>query len=195
MAIDLNKYFADALLELCERKSLKSITIKSLLEYTGASKQTFYNRFRDKAELITWIYENYILNSFRSTNISVDYYHCALDYYQRIEHYHRFMKQALSIESQNCLRDFMFEYSIRFDLDWLCSHIGAEAITESVRFASRYNSAANIGMAVEWIQAGMPEPPEFLAYYTTLMKKLSVGVLLKDPETLFSGLPESCPRV
>ena len=194
MAINLNKIFADALLDISLQKSLKSVTIKMLLEYTGASKQAFYNRFRDKAELITWIYENYVLSSFRTTNISTDYYHCALDYYHRIRQNYRFMSQALSIGGQNGLRDFMLQYSIQFDLDWLKSRPGTEVLSDEIIFASRYNSMANMGMAVEWIQTGMPKPPEFIAYYTTLMKKLSVGSMVSDAEYLFDGLPDTAPK-
>ena len=52
MAIDIHRIFADALLRLCETTPLKSITVQSLLEETGVSRQAFYNRFLDKNDLI-----------------------------------------------------------------------------------------------------------------------------------------------
>lgn len=48
MAINIHNLLSDALLELCEKKPLVSITVKDLLEETGVSRQAFYNRFRDK---------------------------------------------------------------------------------------------------------------------------------------------------
>lgn len=189
MAINLHKMFADALLELCETKPLKSITVKQLLEYTGASKQAFYNRFLDRADLIIWIYTNYVLNSFSSVNLNKTYYECAVDYYKRIEKYHKFMKQACTIQGQNCLKDYMVGYSIAFDLNWLKNQRGEDTLPEEIEFASRYNSIANIGIAIEWIMEDMPKPPEFIAYQTSLMKTLSVGnQVFEDGYKHFDGL-------
>ena len=56
MAINIKQIVADALLELCRTKELKAITIKDIREKTGISRQGFYNHFRDKDDLIHWIY-------------------------------------------------------------------------------------------------------------------------------------------
>ena len=62
MAIKIKPLFADALLFLTQTKKLSAITINDLIIQTGASRQTFYNHFKDKDDLIQWIYLNYILN-------------------------------------------------------------------------------------------------------------------------------------
>ena len=54
--MDVKERLSVALLELVEKQSLESITIKQLLSYTHISRQTFYNHFLDKNNLISYIY-------------------------------------------------------------------------------------------------------------------------------------------
>ena len=56
MAIDIKEILANGLLDLCHKKDLSQITVKDLLETTGVSRQTFYNHFLDKNDLIQYIY-------------------------------------------------------------------------------------------------------------------------------------------
>ena len=57
MAINIHEIIGNALLEMCKTRPLKSITIKDILDKTGVSRQAFYNRFKDKNDLIQWVYE------------------------------------------------------------------------------------------------------------------------------------------
>ena len=52
MAIDIKEILANGLLDLCHKKDLSQVTVKDLLETTGVSRQTFYNHFLDKNDLI-----------------------------------------------------------------------------------------------------------------------------------------------
>lgn len=64
MAINIHKILSDTLLELCETKKLKSITIQEILNVSGVSRQAFYNRFKDKYDLIQWTYVHNVLCDF-----------------------------------------------------------------------------------------------------------------------------------
>lgn len=64
MAINIHKILSDTLLELCKEKKLQSITVQDILKRSGVSRQAFYNRFRDKYELIQWTYLHNILCDF-----------------------------------------------------------------------------------------------------------------------------------
>ena len=56
MAINIHEIIGNALLEMCKTRPLASITVKEILDETGVSRQAFYNRFRDKNDLIEWVY-------------------------------------------------------------------------------------------------------------------------------------------
>ena len=64
MAINIKQIVADAMLDLCRTKELKAITIKDIREKTWVSRQGFYNHFKDKDDLIHWIYYDRVLTNF-----------------------------------------------------------------------------------------------------------------------------------
>ena len=110
MAINIKALLANGLLELCEEIPLESITIRHLLDKTGVSRQTFYNHFQDKNDLIQYIYLEKIIPRYNNANTEIDFYESLLDTFKRMEKYHVFMKQACLMEDQNCLRDYIFDH-------------------------------------------------------------------------------------
>ena len=175
MAIDIKSIFADKLLDMLRERKLRDITVKDLLQSTGASKQTFYNHFCDKNDLICWIYENRILNSFQEKNLSKSYYLSCLDYTERLAANRRFMKQALEISGQNCLADYMKERSIQYDQEWQKYHSGIETLTDDMKFALTYHSCGNMDMIIRWIREGTKESPEFMARNITMVRKIGLS--------------------
>ena len=55
--INVKETFANALLELSAQKPLEKITVKEIVNQAGAGRQTFYNHFSDKYDLINWFYD------------------------------------------------------------------------------------------------------------------------------------------
>ena len=62
--MNIKKAFSNSLLVLLDKKPLSKITIADLLEDTELSRQTFYNHFLDKNDLITYVYDTLIVNEF-----------------------------------------------------------------------------------------------------------------------------------
>ena len=50
--------FADTLLELSQKKTVDKITVQQIVDESGLSLQTFYNHFKDKADLILWVHKS-----------------------------------------------------------------------------------------------------------------------------------------
>lgn len=75
MAINIKEILAEGLLKLCETTPLNTITIQQLLNQTGVSRQTFYNHFADKNDLIQYIYLSKIIPEYNyADNIEMDFY-------------------------------------------------------------------------------------------------------------------------
>ncbi|MBU3214722.1 TetR/AcrR family transcriptional regulator C-terminal domain-containing protein [Clostridium estertheticum] len=182
MAIDIHILLAEALLELCDQKSVTSITIKDLLEETGVSRQTFYNRFRDKNDLIQWTYEHKVLNIFLNNNPENTYYKNTLSYYKNIDAHRNFLKQACSSREQNCLMDFIVKFAIDYDLKWHQQHYGNKSLPKELIFASKYHSVASINAAIEWICSDNPEPAKVMAKRITNLRKISLSDVLFGPD-------------
>lgn len=180
MALNIHKILANALLDLCREKKLESITIKDILDETGVSRQTFYNRFRDKNDLIQWIYETMVLSEFHKAGETGTYYENTLAYCRALEKYRFFMRQAYQLQGQNNLRDWIFSYAVQYDYDWHCRHMGRESLPEELRFLSYYHSIASIYMEMEWICSKDPGrmTPEQIARRITEARRTSISEML-----------------
>lgn len=177
MAIDIHKILSDALLKLCQEKKLQSITIKDLLETTGVSRQTFYNRFRDKEDLIQWTYEHVVLSEFHKAGQTGSYYQNTLNYCNALEKYRFFMKQAYRMQGQNNLRDFIFDYAIKYDYDWHLQHYRGNTLPKDFKFISYYHSVASIYTEMEWIcsDSNDRQTPEEIAKTITNARRISLS--------------------
>lgn len=182
MAIDVKEIIADGLLQLCEEIPLEIITIKQLLEATGVSRQTFYNHFLDKNDLIQYIYLKKIIPRFDDTSIEINFRHELLVAFQNMKKYHVFMKQACMMHGQNCLNDFIFEHCRTFDLEWHQKRYGNEEMPEALRFATEYHATASSSMTLSWILSDMPASCEEMADLITELRSIGMKKLFENAE-------------
>lgn len=180
MAINVERILAEGLLKLNETTELKDISVSMLLEYTGVSRQTFYNHFKDKNDLICYIYETMIVQDFSKTSPDMDFYASLLKTFENIKTHHRFMKQACMMDDQNCLNYYIFEHCKDFDLRWHQELYGEEPMPESLRFATEYHARASSSMTLSWILSDMPVPSEEIVKMIAEMRTLGMDVLMKD---------------
>lgn len=186
MAIDVKALIADALLRLCEKKPLDTIKVKDILTESGVSRQAFYNHFRDKYDLINWIYYTYIMDNFHDVDIKDEIYDHLVQYFSNIQRYHSFMKQALSITGQNCLRDFMTECMKEWDLSWHLHWFSQEGqavepVSEKMKFSVWYHSLGNVSVIINWVMDDMPVSVEEMAQWIMEVKYYRVYEFMKEP--------------
>ena len=98
--------YADTLIELMEKKSLQEIRVKDLCEKSGTDRHTFYYHFRDKYELVAWIYASGAEKSMGGQDgfMGVDESAAALNLVRRNR---VFYKKAFADSSQNALWQYI----------------------------------------------------------------------------------------
>ena len=60
---------AESFLELAQKKRIDKITITDITDNCGMSQPTFYNHFKDKYDLIVWIYTSRVSKSWTGSTI------------------------------------------------------------------------------------------------------------------------------
>lgn len=180
MAINVKNIIASALLELCETKSLEALTVKQILEKSGVSRQTFYNHFIDKNDLIQYVYKEKIIPDFHDNNMNINFYDSLVIAFENMKKYHHFMKQACLMEGQNCLKDYIFNHCKEFDLKWHQELYGDEPMPESLRFATEYHATASSSMTLSWILSDMPVSCEEISKMITEMRGIGMEQLFKN---------------
>ena len=183
MAINVKNIIASALLELCETKSLEALTVKQILEKSGVSRQTFYNHFIDKNDLIQYVYKEKIIPDFHDNNMNISFYDSLVIAFENMKKYHHFMKQACLMEGQNCLKDYIFNHCKEFDLKWHQELYGDEPMPESLRFATEYHATASSSMTLSWILSDMPVSCEEISKMITEMRGIGMKQLFKNGKT------------
>lgn len=179
MAVNIKNLLAEALIHLCETTSLDVITIQQLLNETGVSRQTFYNHFRDKNDLIQYVYKTKIIPDFNDVKTQMDFKQSMLKTFNNMKTYKIFMKQACLMEGQNCLRDYIFDHCQTYDLAWHELLYGQE-LPEALRFATIYHANASSSMTLSWILSDMVVDSEEMATMITNLRSIGMDILFKD---------------
>lgn len=180
MAIDVKEILADGLLQLNQDQPLSNITIKQLLAHTHISKQTFYNHFLDKNDLIQYIYEKKVIPDFNDQNLHLNFYDSLVISFRNMRRYHKFLKEACLMEGQNCLKDHIYQHCREFDLKWHQELYGDKTMPDTLRFATEYHATASSSMTLSWILSDMPVSEEEIAALITQMRGIGMEKLFAD---------------
>ena len=113
------RVFANALLELSNKKPLPDITILDITNFCDISRTAFYYHFKDKQELIFWIYTDFRNTHIKLSDSSDVIILGCLKYMQK---YPVFFKQAFSESGQNCFRDELGN-SIYLDFEHVLTNV------------------------------------------------------------------------
>jgi len=166
MAIDIKKILSDTVIELSLKKPLAKITINDLIVSSGVSRQTFYNHFSDKFDLINWTYSSRVMSPWDKINKDFPYYSYVINANKESMKLQKFFMQACNLVGQNSLTEYMLEYSINWFTNYIVHNYGKSVLTEELRFAIEFNAFASINMHFKWILAECPVSPEDKARYT-----------------------------
>lgn len=160
-ANNIKKMYADAIIHLAKDKPLAKITINDLLKTSCTAKQTFYNHFRDKYDLINYIFRMYETRIIYSEEITwAEYLKKVLDFCLEQK---KFFVAAAGMEGQNNFADFFVTHVVENFETRLCSICGNEPLTEELRFTIRFYAYGARGVFWQWIIDGMEESTEQLA--------------------------------
>lgn len=151
---------AHALLVLAEEKAYETITVSDIIARSGVSRNTFYYHFRDKEDLISWIYwsapkdvvssstEGIFVNQGRSQ--------------QRLEFFHQnwaLLSSAFFDRSQNGLSEISSQNSILDFTRTIKLYLGHKALDPAViDLIARYCTYGCIQAGLDCIMKKNPLP-------------------------------------
>lgn len=183
MAIDIKELFVDAFLHLLQEKKLSSITIQNLLDETGASRQTFYNHFKDKNDLICYIYLTRMIPEYNvEPEVNMDFSASLLHSFQNMKKYQYFLEQALRQEDAGNLRDYILFHCADFDMKWHQLCYGTKTMPEELKFATKYHAIASSSMTISWILSGMPASCEEMTNMIVKMRGIGMDKLFSESD-------------
>ena len=99
---------AASMKKLMEERDFSKVTVADICEGCGMNRKSFYYHFKDKYELVNWIFYEEFLK-----NMDVSRYKTSRDILEDLcKYFYRertFYENALMVEGQNSFREYLFE--------------------------------------------------------------------------------------
>ncbi len=164
MAPSAKRTIAAALLDLVEQKPLEKISVSDIVKHAGVGRQTFYNHFKDKNDLIFWIFLR-TLSGEKALMAHAGLRVYLTKLYSEAQKYRRFLMQACRQEGQNALSDAIYEQTYHYYRNWIVLRHGKAVLNDEIEFALKFNAHGASDLYVQWAKDGMPGSAEVQANF------------------------------
>lgn len=170
---------AQAMKGLMAKQPFSKISVGDICEACGMNRKSFYYHFRDKYDLVNWIFYSEFLASVQvaqcTNNEEFLESICRYFYSER-----SFYRNALRIEGQNSFQDYFREMVgpllINFSKDLVPHHTNPE-------FAVNFIGDALLAALIRWLTEANPLPPdEYLAQVREMLDSFAC-ILHSDHRT------------
>lgn len=165
MALDVKKILTDAIIAMSKEKSLKKITINDLVQKTGIGRQTFYNHFSCKEDLIVYAYFSRTVWNVEDVDNFPNFYQFLLRVYQLFAENSCFFTQAQKLLDSNLLTNSLQKRLVEFFTDYITSHFGGEVINEELSYIIEFFSYGAVVTLAKWHLKPNLLQPEVRARY------------------------------
>ena len=134
---------AAGLKELMETRSFESLSVGDIARQCGVSRNTFYYHFRDKYDLISWVFHTEITPIVDDPTERGDWAQGLLALCSYMQANKKFYLNVLQFHGQNSFSDCLMEFY-------------QERIA---RVIARFYAHALVGVLLDWASAGMQQDP------------------------------------
>ncbi len=139
--------FAAALKELMKEKAFEKITVVDICDKCGKNRKSFYYHFKDKYDLVNWIFDNEFIEVARHKNYG-EMLEPLLDVCEYFYENKSFYRKALSINGQNSFSDHFRELMFSVIYEQLEGILQVEVIPE---FQANFYTDAVVMAFQRWI--------------------------------------------
>lgn len=191
-ALITKKVIAYSFKHLMKTKDFNKISITEIMMQAELRRQTFYDHFTDKYDLLAWLYHQEFTENVEHY---IDYepwpeiLKRVLSYFEKNK---LFYQKALAVTEQNSFDQFLTEHTHQFfitilekqeqpDLD-LTSKTSSTAY--SISEYSYFYAVGFTGIVKSWLLNNCREPIDDITDYLTVIIQHSIIQLLKNKETL-----------
>ena len=175
--------FARAIKELLQEKPLSKISVKDITEQCELSRNAFYYHFKDKYELINWIYYDDMLRNANSFNdpskLTDSFVNVCKCLYKNREFYlacFQYMGQNSLFES---LHELYYElWKMNLDVRYMQSSV--KLSEEELDLMAKLNAYALVGIISDWVKKGMRN--NYMSYFERVRSLLDMQYLTISPK-------------
>jgi probable dihydroxyacetone kinase regulator len=171
---------AESLKRMMVRTDFNKISVKDIVDDCGLTRQAFYYHFKDKYDLMNWIYYTETARFMNSYNKVEHWLDGMLDLCNYMRQNKTFYINALNTTGQNSFQEYLHDYIRDISISVIESIKNKEFEEEKWGFIVEFLSTALVGLIVRWANNGMKDDP---AEYVMKMRSLFDGSILCELES------------
>lgn len=173
--------FAKTLRDMLRENTLRQIKVIDLCKACGADRQTFYYHFRDKYDLVAWIYEQTFQEVLRGSGgvFRLEEMEKLLLAFQEDR---VFYKKVFYDHSQNSLMSYIQEVNVNYTRKGLLKEQNTDSLSQEIEFSMRFFSHAWIGCMKDWISEDHGIDAK---QYAKLLYDNTSALVLRNPVTIY----------
>ncbi|MBR2790687.1 MAG: TetR/AcrR family transcriptional regulator C-terminal domain-containing protein [Eggerthellaceae bacterium] len=154
--------FARTLADMLGEKSLEKIHVNELCERCGEHRQLFYYHFRDKYDLVAWIYDQEYAAAISSPQCT-DYRSLVILMLENLWEHREFYRKAFADKTQNSIERHIHETNLEESGRLLRRYCGVRKLSREQTHAILFHSFGSVGTAIEWLRGNLKATPAELA--------------------------------
>ena len=165
---------ADAIKQLMEEQPFSKISVGDLCRQCGMNRKSFYYHFRDKYDLVDWIFESEFLGKLKLDE-DADGWRLLAELCGYLYEKRAFYRNAMEIEGQNSFCESFFKTIkplLQVMLEDLCPEPDSDE--EQIEFTCNFLMDAFWGSLVRWLRESEPAQPEaFVGRLNVVMRYMA----------------------
>ncbi len=138
-------WIADKMKDLMKKKPIDKIRTTEICKAAEIERSTFYYHFRDKYDLVAWIFYH------SAENTDVTDVKAAANHMRQMKNDILFYKRAYEDTSQNALWQYMLEYFVEAYTAAAKRILQTELLDTQLAYSLRLYCYGAVGMSKEWI--------------------------------------------
>ena len=164
---------ATALKKLLEQQPLSKISVKHITDYCNISRNTFYYHFKDKYELINWMFYTDMLENVNSFNDPSKLTESFVKVCKALYAERKFYFACFQYVGQNSLFESLYEiyYELwKINIDMGYSECGFKLSESELSLMAKLKAHALVGIIKDWVDEGMHD--NYMKYFEQIREIL-----------------------
>lgn len=155
---------AENFIEAVSQNTNRLVSVQEIAEKTQLNRQTFYYHFKDRDQLIEWIFSKDALRYLSIEEVTIDNWEeQALKTLKAVIGHAQFYQIVLKEKRELLTETFGQRIQLIFEKIFQDVKIGYELSSQEVQFYSRFFSFGCTGLFETWIRDGYQETPLVMA--------------------------------
>ncbi|SHH87749.1 transcriptional regulator, TetR family [Sporobacter termitidis DSM 10068] len=154
---------ANSLKKLMAEKDFSKINVADIVRGCGLARQSFYYHFKDKYDLMNWIYYTETARIITTDDVFASWTDGLRDLCCYMQQNKTFYRNALNTSGQNSFPEYLHGYIRSISISAIEGAVDIEAEYDKWEFITSFFATAFVAFIVRWANSDMKEDPsEFL---------------------------------